>query len=159
MLDEAHCISNSGHDFRSDYRHVHRFIQEFSGDSPAPVRCLTATAKPEVARDIRDHVQARLGVDLMQLGGGAVRTSLSFAVLPTQKASKAADWRLPHLPETAAAVTAGWGGCCMSLLTQSQCARKLTETGKSLRLGGDGRGGGTHVSLLLVYPDVDSRTH
>jgi ATP-dependent DNA helicase RecQ len=57
----------------------------------APVLCLTATAKPEVVRDIRDHFQSRLGVDLMLLDGGAVRTNLSFAVLPTQKATKLTD--------------------------------------------------------------------
>lgn len=61
VLDEAHCISKWGHDFRPDYRYVSRFIKEFSGDSPAPVLCLTATAKPEVVRDIRDHFQTRLG--------------------------------------------------------------------------------------------------
>ncbi|MBP8929724.1 MAG: RecQ family ATP-dependent DNA helicase, partial [Paracoccus sp.] len=91
VLDEAHCISKWGHDFRPDYRYVSRFIKEFSGDSPAPVLCLTATAKPEVVRDIRDHFQTRLGVDLMLLDGGAVRANLSFAVLPTQKATKLTD--------------------------------------------------------------------
>ena len=34
-----------------------------------PVLCLTATAKPEVARDIRDHFQSRVGLDLMLLDG------------------------------------------------------------------------------------------
>jgi ATP-dependent DNA helicase RecQ len=91
VLDEAHCISKWGHDFRTDYRYVSRFIKEFSGDAPAPVLCLTATAKPKVVRDIRDHFQTRLGVDLMLLDGGAVRTNLSFAVLPTQKATKLTD--------------------------------------------------------------------
>ncbi len=91
VLDEAHCISKWGHDFRPDYRYVSRYIKELSGDAPAPVLCLTATAKPEVVRDIRDHFRTRLGVDLMLLDGGAVRTNLSFAVLPTQKATKLTD--------------------------------------------------------------------
>ncbi len=91
VLDEAHCISKWGHDFRPDYRYVSRFVKEVSGDAPAPVLCLTATAKPEVVRDIRDHFQSRLGVDLMLLDGGAVRTNLSFAVLATQKATKLSD--------------------------------------------------------------------
>ena len=91
VLDEAHCVSKWGHDFRPDYRYVSRFIKEFSGDQVPPVLCLTATAKPEVVRDIRDHFQSRLGVDLMLLDGGAVRTNLSFAVLPTQKATKLTD--------------------------------------------------------------------
>jgi ATP-dependent DNA helicase RecQ len=91
VLDEAHCVSKWGHDFRPDYRYVSRFIKEFSGDTVPPVLCLTATAKPEVVRDIRDHFQTRLGVDLQLLDGGAVRTNLSFAVLPTQKATKLTD--------------------------------------------------------------------
>ena len=91
VLDEAHCISKWGHDFRPDYRYVSRFIKEFADDAVPPVLCLTATAKPEVVRDIRDHFQSRLGLDLMLLDGGAVRTNLGFAVLPTQKATKLAD--------------------------------------------------------------------
>ena len=43
-------------------------------------------------RRLRDNrFQTRLGVDLMLLDGGAVRTNLSFAVLPTQKATKLTD--------------------------------------------------------------------
>ncbi|TVQ34571.1 MAG: RecQ family ATP-dependent DNA helicase, partial [Phycisphaeraceae bacterium] len=92
VLDEAHCVSKWGHDFRPDYRYVSRFISELSGDQPpAPVLCLTATAKPEVVRDIRDHFTSRLGVDLMLLDGGATRTNLNFTVLPTDKTTKLAD--------------------------------------------------------------------
>ena len=92
VLDEAHCISKWGHDFRPDYRYVGRFIKEFSGDlTPAPILCLTATAKPEVIRDIREHFQSRLGVELMLLDGGSVRTNLSFEVRPTHRATKFND--------------------------------------------------------------------
>ncbi len=91
VLDEAHCVSKWGHDFRPDYRYIARFIKETSGDEPAPVLCLTATAKPDVVRDIREHFRERLGADLVLLDGGASRTNLSFKVLPTQKATKLAD--------------------------------------------------------------------
>ena len=53
VLDEAHCLSRWGHDFRPDYRYVTRFIREKAAD--APVLCLTATAKPEVREDIVRH--------------------------------------------------------------------------------------------------------
>ena len=56
MLDEAHCLSSWGHDFRPDYRYVGRFIRERSaGERAAPVICLTATAKPAVVGDILRH--------------------------------------------------------------------------------------------------------
>ena len=68
-----------------------RLIGEGGGKlSSAPLQ-MTATAKPEVVRGIRDHLQIRLGVDLILLDDGAVRTNLSFAVLPTQKAPKLID--------------------------------------------------------------------
>jgi len=92
VLDEAHCVSKWGHDFRPDYRYIARFIREGAGDAaPAPVLCLTATAKPEVVRDIREHFQSRLGVDLLLLDGGAVRTNLSFSVRETGRSTKLAD--------------------------------------------------------------------
>ncbi len=91
VLDEAHCVSKWGHDFRPDYRYVSRFIKESSGDEVAPVLCLTATAKPDVVQDIRGHFSERLGLDLILLDGGASRTNLRFKVLPTQRATKLAD--------------------------------------------------------------------
>lgn len=92
ILDEAHCVSKWGHDFRPDYRYVSRFIREYSGDqNPAPVVCLTATAKPEVVRDIRDHFQSRLGVELLLLDGGSTRQNLTFEVHETHRSRKLAD--------------------------------------------------------------------
>ncbi len=103
VLDEAHCVSKWGHDFRPDYRYIGRFIKEFSGDEPpAPVLCLTATAKPEVVRDIQDHFLDRMGAKLILLDGGAVRTNLSFEVRATHKSTKLSDIldvieaKLPH---------------------------------------------------------------
>ena len=61
VLDEAHCLSRWGHDFRPDYRYVGRFIREKAGAGPVPpVLCLTATAKPDVTQDLKDHFRERL---------------------------------------------------------------------------------------------------
>lgn len=103
VLDEAHCVSKWGHDFRPDYRYIGRFVREFSGDQPpAPVLCLTATAKPEVVRDITEHFRDRLRIELALFDGGATRTNLTFAVMATRKESKLGDILgviERHLPE------------------------------------------------------------
>lgn len=94
VIDEAHCISKWGHDFRPDYRYVSRFIRDSSGgEPPAPIICLTATAKPEVVDDIRSHFKSRLEVDLILLDGGSVRTNLTFRVQKTSQATKFIDVR------------------------------------------------------------------
>ena len=91
VLDEAHCISKWGHDFRPDYRYVGRFIKEKAGDGAVPpVLCLTATAKPDVVMDIVGHFRDKLGIKLTLFDGGATRTNLDFAVVPTTLAEKPA---------------------------------------------------------------------
>ena len=52
----------------------------------APVLCLTATAKPDVAAEIREHFSRRLGIELALFDGGAERTNLEFEVVPTTPA-------------------------------------------------------------------------
>lgn len=131
VLDEAHCVSKWGHDFRPDYRYVSRFIKETSGDEPPPVLCLTATAKPEVVRDIRDHFQSRVGVDLMLLDGGAVRTNLTFSVLPTGRATKFSDVLAAietHLPADG---TSGAVVYCASRRATERVAEHLKAQGFS----------------------------
>ena len=92
VIDEAHCLSKWGQDFRPDYRYIGRFIREFSGDAPtAPMICLTATAKPSVLRDILDHFRTRLGVELELIDGGAFRDNLAFEVVETGRDRKNAD--------------------------------------------------------------------
>ena len=89
VLDEAHCLSRWGHDFRPDYRYVGRFIREKAGEGPVPpVLCLTATAKPDVTEDIARHFRDRLGIELKIFDGGAERTNLTFEVIPTSGGEK-----------------------------------------------------------------------
>ena len=89
VLDEAHCLSKWGHDFRPDYRYVGRFIKEKAGnDAVPPVLCLTATAKPDVIADIRSHFRERLGIELRVFDGGASRGNLDFAVVETRPGEK-----------------------------------------------------------------------
>jgi ATP-dependent DNA helicase RecQ len=89
VLDEAHCISKWGHDFRPDYRYVGRFIKKRSKDTGiAPILCLTATAKPDVIGDICSHFRNKVGIELQSFDGGAKRENLDFEVVPTTRAEK-----------------------------------------------------------------------
>ena len=53
-IDEAHCISEWGHDFRPEYRRIHGIIDDIGN---LPIIALTATATPKVQQDIRKNLQ------------------------------------------------------------------------------------------------------
>ncbi|MFQ5810739.1 MAG: RecQ family ATP-dependent DNA helicase, partial [Armatimonadota bacterium] len=85
VVDEAHCISEWGHDFRPDYLHIG---DVFSGDDRAPFLALTATATPRVRAD----VLARLGIAEARLVALSVdRPNLRWQVrhTPTEEAKLA----------------------------------------------------------------------
>ena len=88
VFDEAHCLSKWGHDFRTDYLYVARFIREHYGDVLAPIACFTATAKLEVVEDLGAHFREILDITLERYAGGHERANLRFEVLPVQKAEK-----------------------------------------------------------------------
>jgi ATP-dependent DNA helicase RecQ len=54
-IDEAHCISEWGHDFRPEYRRIHSIIDSI--DASIPIIALTATATPKVQLDIQKNLQ------------------------------------------------------------------------------------------------------
>ena len=83
VFDEAHCLSKWGHDFRPDYLYAARFVREFSeqqGVQPAPIVCVTATAKPEVREEILQHFRSELGQELQVFDGHAPRQNLTLRV-------------------------------------------------------------------------------
>ena len=75
-IDEAHCISQWGHDFRPDYRRIGDVVE---GLGRPPVTALTATATPEVRQDIRDQLRLREPAEILT---GFDRPNLSFEVMP-----------------------------------------------------------------------------
>lgn len=85
VIDEAHCFSAWGQDFRIEYMFIGEFIkhlQECKGlDTPIPVSCFTATAKPKVISDICDYFRDRLGITLKRFTTEVVRTNLRYTVL------------------------------------------------------------------------------
>ena len=119
ILDEAHCLSSWGHDFRPDYRYVGRFIRERAGEErPPPVMCLTATAKPAVVEDILRYFRDQVGVELEVFDGGTRRTNLTFHIAPTTPAEKQ-----PHINSLLAdhLPTDGTGGAIVYCSTRRRC--------------------------------------
>jgi ATP-dependent DNA helicase RecQ len=67
VIDEAHCFSAWGQDFRPDYLYIADFIrklQEKKNCENIPVSCFTATAKPNVVEDICTYFNEKLGLNL-----------------------------------------------------------------------------------------------
>lgn len=83
VLDEAHCLSKWGHDFRPDYLYVGRFIKELAvkqgGVAPA-IACFTATAKRDVIEEIVEYFRSETGTELFRYVGGVERDNLTFTV-------------------------------------------------------------------------------
>jgi ATP-dependent DNA helicase RecQ len=74
-IDEAHCISHWGHDFRPEYRMLSRLRESFPG---ASVHAFTATATEQVRRDIVTQLALRNPVELV---GDFDRPNLTYRVL------------------------------------------------------------------------------
>ncbi|PDW04334.1 RecQ family ATP-dependent DNA helicase [Candidatus Viridilinea mediisalina] len=93
VVDEAHCISDWGHDFRPDYRRIVRVLQALPRN--IPIVATTATANDRVVRDVVEQIGP--GVKLIR--GPLTRASLSLQNihLPSQAARLA--WLAEHLPK------------------------------------------------------------
>lgn len=85
VIDEAHCFSSWGQDFRVDYLYIGNFIRKYQQKKgcklPIPVSCFTATAKQKVIQDIRDYFKQTLNLELELFASKATRTNLSYSVL------------------------------------------------------------------------------
>ncbi len=104
VVDEAHCVSDWGHDFRPDYRRIRTLIAELGSD--VPVLATTATANDRVVAD----VATQLGVggnksqgdtqaqgDTLVLRGGLDRESLRLSVVKAGSPAQRAAWLAAHI--------------------------------------------------------------
>ncbi|MCX4789877.1 MULTISPECIES: RecQ family ATP-dependent DNA helicase [unclassified Streptomyces] len=97
VVDEAHCISDWGHDFRPDYRRLRTML----ADLPAgvPVLATTATANARVTADVAEQLGTGAGTDALVLRGPLDRESLSLGVLQLPNAAHRLAWLGDHLKE------------------------------------------------------------
>jgi ATP-dependent DNA helicase RecQ len=98
VVDEAHCISDWGHDFRPDYRRIRTLL----GDLPdgIPVLATTATANARVTQDVAEQLGSAgsLG-DVLVLRGSLDRESLRLGVVRLKTAQQRLAWLADHLAE------------------------------------------------------------
>jgi ATP-dependent DNA helicase RecQ len=95
VIDEAHCISDWGHDFRPDYRRV----KDMLGALPpgVPVLGTTATANDRVVGDVLEQLEAPGGEPLRSYRGPLARTSLRLEVLELPRPAERLAWLVEHL--------------------------------------------------------------
>ena len=84
VIDEAHCFSSWGQDFRVDYLYIGDFIkslqQKKNLPDAIPVSCFTATAKQKVIEDIRTYFKEKLSLNLELYHSKASRSNLHYEV-------------------------------------------------------------------------------
>lgn len=125
VVDEAHCISDWGHDFRPDYRRLRDLIAGIPAG--VPVLATTATANSRVVADVAE--QLGHGDDVLTIRGPLARTSLRLGVLRLPDAPTRLAWLLSHLDDLP-------GSGIIYTLTVSAAndtARLLRERGHDVR--------------------------
>ena len=99
VVDEAHCISDWGHDFRPDYRRLRDLIARIPAG--VPVLATTATANSRVVADVAEQLggldQSGGSPDVLIIRGPLARTSLRLGVLRLRDAPSRLAWLISHL--------------------------------------------------------------
>ncbi|MGP7961398.1 RecQ family ATP-dependent DNA helicase [Sanguibacter sp. A247] len=131
VVDEAHCISDWGHDFRPDYRR----IRDLVANLPAgiPVLATTATANKRVTRDVAEqlavHAGSPAGEDVLVLRGALDRESLHLAVLPVTDQPTRIAWLISALAELDGSGIV----YCLTVSAAEQVAEQLRGAGLAVK--------------------------
>lgn len=146
VVDEAHCVSDWGHDFRPDYRRIGALLDSLPDD--LPVLATTATANSRVVED----VAAQLGSHTTVVRGPLSRDSLRLGVAPVSSAAHRIGWLSQHLGDftgsgiiytltvsaaedtTRALREAGWDVASYTGRTDSEDRARLEDDLKNNRL-------------------------
>jgi ATP-dependent DNA helicase RecQ len=98
VVDEAHCISDWGHDFRPDYRRIRTLLAELPAG--IPVLATTATANARVSADVAEQLATADGSgDALVLRGSLDRASLRLGVVRLTTPEQRLGWLADHLAE------------------------------------------------------------
>jgi ATP-dependent DNA helicase RecQ len=95
VIDEAHCISDWGHDFRPDYRRVRDMLEALAPD--VAVLGTTATANDRVVADVVEQLAGDDGEPLRAYRGPLARTSLRLEVVDLPRPAQRLAWLVEHL--------------------------------------------------------------
>ena len=90
VIDEAHCISDWGHDFRPDYRRIKTLLEGLPAG--IPVLATTATANSRVTLDVAEQLASPDGGEVLVLRGSLDRDSLRLAVVSLPTAAMRLAW-------------------------------------------------------------------
>src|SRR3954452_22080584 len=96
VVDEAHCVSDWGHDFRPDYRRIREALERLRPD--AAVLCTTATANDRVVADVVEQLSVG-GGELRTYRGELARSSLRLEVVNLPSQAERLAWLARWLPE------------------------------------------------------------
>ncbi|MFP5416813.1 MAG: RecQ family ATP-dependent DNA helicase [Actinomycetes bacterium] len=122
VVDEAHCISDWGHDFRPDYQRIRDLIAELPGD--VPVLATTATANARVVADVEEQMAAG-GHEVFTLRGALARDSLRLGVLDVGTPARRLAWLAEHL----ASMPGSGIVYCLTVAAADDTAALLTRAG------------------------------
>ncbi|MBK7821537.1 MAG: RecQ family ATP-dependent DNA helicase [Tessaracoccus sp.] len=122
VIDEAHCISDWGHDFRPDYRRIRTLISELPSD--VPVLATTATANERVVHDVEEQMAAG-GHEVFTLRGPLARASLRLGVLEMKTSWRRLAWLTQHLAELPGSGIV----YCLTVAAAEETAAQLAKAG------------------------------
>jgi ATP-dependent DNA helicase RecQ len=89
VFDEAHCISQWGHDFRPDYRYAPKFLSEIYQNQELPMLAfMTATATLKVREDIKKLFEQYQIIIRSEICSSSHRSNLNYQIIPTSKQAK-----------------------------------------------------------------------
>lgn len=132
VIDEAHCISDWGHDFRPDYRRLSELIGRLPVE--VPVLATTATANARVVHDIAEQLTAPSAIggrggEVLTIRGSLARASLRLGVLRLPESRDRLTWLLSHL----GGLTGSGIIYTLTVSAAEDTARLLREAGHEVR--------------------------